>query len=37
MREDEMKEIIKWLDVKSHPLLVQGTVEVVDGLLKKVW
>jgi len=36
MREDEMKEIIKWLDVKSHPLLVQGTVEVVDGLLKKV-
>jgi len=37
MREDEMKEIIKWLDVESHPLLVQGTQEVVDGLLKKVW
>ena len=37
MREDEMKEIIEWLDVKSHPLLVQGTDEVVDGLLKKIW
>ena len=37
MTEGEMKEIIKWLDVDSEPLLVQGTVEVVDGLLKKVW
>ena len=37
MREDEMKEIIKWLDVESHPLLVQGTQEVMDGLVKKVW
>ena len=37
MREDEMKEIIEWLDVKSHPLLVQGTGEVVDRLLKKIW
>jgi D-alanyl-D-alanine dipeptidase len=36
MREDEMKEIIEWLDVKSHPLLVQGTVEVVDGLMKEI-
>ena len=36
MREDEMKEIIKWLDVKSHPLLVQGTKNVVDALWKKV-
>jgi len=33
MREEEMKEIIKWLDVESHPLLVQGTNEVV----KKLW
>jgi D-alanyl-D-alanine dipeptidase len=33
MREDEMKEIIKWLDVESHPLLVQGTNEVV----RKLW
>jgi D-alanyl-D-alanine dipeptidase len=36
MRENEMKEIIKWLDVKSHPLLVQGTVKVVDGLIKEI-
>ena len=36
MREDEMKEIIKWLDVDKHPLLVQGTVEVVNGLLKSI-
>ncbi len=36
MREDEMKEIIEWLDVKSHPLLVQGTGEVVDDLMKEI-
>ena len=36
MREDEMKEIIEWLDVDKHPLLVQGTVEVVNGLLKSI-
>jgi len=36
MREDEMKEIIQWLDVKSQPLLVQGTVEVVDSLMKEI-
>ena len=36
MREDEMKEIIEWLDVKSHPLLVQGTKDVVDNLLKEI-
>ena len=35
MREDEMKEIIEWLDVKSHPLLVQGTEIVVNKLLKR--
>jgi D-alanyl-D-alanine dipeptidase len=35
MRENEMKEIIKWLDVKSNPLLVQGTVEVVQKLMKQ--
>ena len=34
MREDEMKEIIQWLDAKSEPLLVQGTVGVVDRLMK---
>ncbi len=36
MREDEMKEIIQWLDTKSEPLLVQGTVGVVNGLMKIV-
>jgi len=36
MREDEMKEIIEWLEVKSNPLLVQGTKEVVDGLMKEI-
>ena len=36
MREDEMKEIIEWLDVKSYPLLVQGTGEVVNELMKKI-
>ena len=36
MREDEIKEIIQWLDVESHPLLVQGTGEVLNGLLKLI-
>ncbi len=36
MTEEEMKEIIKWLDVENEPLLVQGTVEVVDGLMKQI-
>ncbi|PHS30909.1 MAG: hypothetical protein COA92_09130 [Sulfurovum sp.] len=36
MREDEMKEIIQWLDAKSEPLLVQGTVGLVNGLMKIV-
>ncbi len=36
LTEGEMKEIIKWLDVESEPLLVQGTVEVVDGLMKEI-
>lgn len=35
MREDEMKEIIKWLDIEKSPLLLQGTVEVVNHLLNK--
>jgi len=28
-----MKEIIRWLDEKKHPLLVQGTVQEVKKLL----
>jgi len=35
MNEDEMKKIIDWLDVEKRPLLVQGTVEVVNGLMKR--
>ena len=33
MSEQEMKEIIRWLDEKKHPLLVQGTVQEVKKLL----
>jgi len=36
MREDEMKEIIRWLDVKKEPLLVQGTESVVKNLWKSL-
>ncbi|MDQ7083569.1 MAG: hypothetical protein Q9M36_00955 [Sulfurovum sp.] len=32
MNETQMKELIQWLDVKKQPLLLQGTVEVVNGL-----
>ena len=33
--EGQMKELIEWLDVDKHPLLVQGTVRVVNSLLKQ--
>jgi len=36
MKEEEIKEIIKWLDADKEPLLVQGTEEVVDALMKKI-
>jgi D-alanyl-D-alanine dipeptidase len=36
MREDEMKEIIEWLDVEKNPLLVQGTEKVVSSLMKEI-
>lgn len=36
MSEDQMKEIIKWLDVKNHPLLVQGTDVLVRNLMKEI-
>ncbi len=36
MSEKEMKEIIRWLDPQKHPLLVQGTREVIPYLLKEV-
>jgi len=35
MREEDMKEIIKWLDADKSPLLLQGTTEVVKNLLNK--
>ena len=34
MNEAEMKEIIRWLDPKDKPLLVQGTEKVVSELWK---
>jgi D-alanyl-D-alanine dipeptidase len=33
MSEEQIKEIMKWLDAKKNPLLVQGTEEVVNKLL----
>ncbi len=36
MKEHEIKEIIRWLDAKKHPLLVQGTEEVVNTLLRQI-
>ncbi len=36
MSEREIKEIIGWLDISSNPLLVQGTREDIEGLLKQI-
>jgi len=36
MNESEMKTVIKWLDADKHPLLLQGTEEVVRTLWKKI-
>jgi len=36
MDETSIKEIIRWLDEKKHPLLVQGTEAVVTELLKQI-
>lgn len=36
MNESEMKELIEWLDVKSNPLLIQGTKDMINDLLKQV-
>jgi D-alanyl-D-alanine dipeptidase len=35
MSEAEMKEIIRWLDEKKYPLLVQGPQKVADQLMKR--
>jgi len=36
MSENEMKEIIQWLDAEENPLLLQGTEEVIKTLWKKM-
>ena len=36
MNEEEMKEVIGWLDIESEPLLVQGTEDIITSLLKEV-
>ncbi|HEY9128269.1 MAG TPA: L,D-transpeptidase family protein [Sulfurovum sp.] len=36
MTENEIKEILRWLDPKAEPLLIQGTQEVVEDLWKKL-
>jgi D-alanyl-D-alanine dipeptidase len=35
MDENEIKEIIRWLDEKKKPLLVQGTKEIMPALLQQ--
>lgn len=36
MNEEEIKEMIKWLDADKEPLLLQGTVRVVNMLMKEI-
>ncbi|SFV67709.1 Gll0911 protein [hydrothermal vent metagenome] len=36
MKEAQMKALMRWLNPQSNPLLIQGTVAVVNSLLKKV-
>lgn len=36
MSEDQIKEIISWLDVKSNPILVQAPKNEINKLLKQV-
>ena len=36
MNEGEMREIIRWLDAKNNPLLIQGTEVVVKSLWKNI-
>lgn len=36
MNEDEIKEILLWLDSSTIPLLVQGTKKEIEGLLKQI-
>ena len=36
MTESEIKEVLRWLDPKANPLLIQGTKEVVQNLWKRI-
>jgi D-alanyl-D-alanine dipeptidase len=36
MNESEIKEVIRWLNPKAKPLLVQGTEDVVNGLWNRL-
>jgi len=36
MNESEMIEIIEWLDVKSNPLLIQGTKDIIHDLMNEL-
>ena len=36
MSESEIKEILRWLNPKAEPLLVQGTESVIDTLMKQI-
>ena len=36
MTENEIKEVLRWLDPKAHPLLIQGTQEVVKSLWERI-
>jgi D-alanyl-D-alanine dipeptidase len=36
MSESEIKEILRWLNPKAEPLLVQGTEGVIDTLMKQI-
>jgi len=36
MKEEQIKEIIRWLDAKKHPLLVQGTENIVRNMMRSI-
>lgn len=36
MSESEIKDVLRWLDPKANPLLIQGTNDVVEKLWKRI-
>ncbi len=36
MKEEQIKEIIRWLDAKKHPVLVQGTEKIVKDMMRNM-